>query len=274
MRARYRRPCGGDRVLPRAEDRSGRGRARRRRSAPASSTISTPPASRRSGRARPPRGSKAPRASPRTCAGRTTSRPPPMSASTAAAPAKAYVRAQGAPIVVKADGLAAGKGVVVARDGRGGGGRDRHDVRRRPRRGRRRGRDRGIPRRRGSLVLRALRRRDRDPARSRRRTTSASSTATRAPTPAAWAPIRPAPVMTPEMTRRAMDEIVLPTRARHEGDGRALQGRALCRADDHRRRAEADRIQRALRRSRMPGADAAADVGPGAGAARLAPTAC
>jgi phosphoribosylamine---glycine ligase len=33
----------------------------------------------------------------------------------AAAPAKAYIRAQGAPIVVKADGLAAGKGVVVAR---------------------------------------------------------------------------------------------------------------------------------------------------------------
>jgi phosphoribosylamine--glycine ligase len=33
---------------------------------------------------------------------------------TAAAPAKDYVRAQGAPIVVKADGLAAGKGVVVA----------------------------------------------------------------------------------------------------------------------------------------------------------------
>jgi len=32
----------------------------------------------------------------------------------AAAPAKAYVRAQGVPIVVKADGLAAGKGVVVA----------------------------------------------------------------------------------------------------------------------------------------------------------------
>jgi len=33
---------------------------------------------------------------------------------TAAAPAKAYVHAHGAPIVVKADGLAAGKGVVVA----------------------------------------------------------------------------------------------------------------------------------------------------------------
>jgi phosphoribosylamine---glycine ligase len=34
---------------------------------------------------------------------------------TAAAPAKAYVGAKGAPIVVKADGLAAGKGVIVAR---------------------------------------------------------------------------------------------------------------------------------------------------------------
>jgi phosphoribosylamine---glycine ligase len=34
----------------------------------------------------------------------------------AAAPAKAYLRAHGAPIVVKADGLAAGKGVVVAQN--------------------------------------------------------------------------------------------------------------------------------------------------------------
>src|SRR5690606_28356339 len=33
-----------------------------------------------------------------------------------AEPARAYVRAQGAPIVVKADGLAAGKGVIVAMD--------------------------------------------------------------------------------------------------------------------------------------------------------------
>src|ERR1700720_3426867 len=80
----------------------------------------------------------------------------------AAAPAKAYVRQQGVPIVVKADGLAAGKGVVVATSvaeaeaaidtilggslgsaaGRGG-----------------RGGHRRVPRRRGSLVLCALRRR-------------------------------------------------------------------------------------------------------------------
>jgi phosphoribosylamine--glycine ligase len=35
---------------------------------------------------------------------------------TAIAPAKAYLRGHGAPIVIKADGLAAGKGVVVAQD--------------------------------------------------------------------------------------------------------------------------------------------------------------
>jgi phosphoribosylamine--glycine ligase len=35
---------------------------------------------------------------------------------TEAAPAKAYIREKGAPIVVKADGLAAGKGVIVAMD--------------------------------------------------------------------------------------------------------------------------------------------------------------
>src|ERR1700693_3962467 len=40
----------------------------------------------------------------------------------AAAPAQAYVRAHGAPIVVKADGLAAGKGVVVGSSVAGGGG--------------------------------------------------------------------------------------------------------------------------------------------------------
>jgi len=34
----------------------------------------------------------------------------------AAAPAKAYLRARGTPIVIKADGLAAGKGVIVAQD--------------------------------------------------------------------------------------------------------------------------------------------------------------
>ena len=81
--------------------------------------------------------------------------------------AKAYIRAQGAPIVVKADGLAAGKGVVVAMTEARGARRGRHDVRRRFRRGRRRGRGRGVHGRRGSLVLRAVRRRARAAARHR-----------------------------------------------------------------------------------------------------------
>ena len=63
---------------------------------------------------------------------------------TNAADALAYVRAKGAPIVVKADGLAAGKGVVVAQDAGRGRRRHRHDVRRRVRRGRRRSGDRGV----------------------------------------------------------------------------------------------------------------------------------
>ena len=77
-----------------------------------------------------------------------------------AAAARAYLREQGAPIVVKADGLAAGKGVVVAAtvaeaeaavadimESRVHGAAGAAVV------------DRGMPGRRGSLLLRALRRR-------------------------------------------------------------------------------------------------------------------
>ena len=137
------------------------------------------------------------------------------------------------------------------------------------RRGRRRGRGRGIPRRRGGVAssrCATARPRSRSPP---RRTTSACFDGDTGPNTGGMGAYSPAPVMTPEMTRRTMDEIVRADRARHEGDGRALQGRALRRADDHRRGAEADRVQRALRRSGMPGADAAADVGSRAGAARL-----
>ena len=109
---------------------------------------------------------------------------------TDAASAKAYVRAQGAPIVVKADGLALGKGVVVAQtiaeaedaiDMMFGGAFG--EV------GQRSG-DRGVPQRRGespSSRCATARPRSRLPP---RRITSAPSTATRDRTPAAWAPIR------------------------------------------------------------------------------------
>ena len=58
------------------------------------------------------------------------------------------------------------------------------------RRGRRRGGDRGVPGGRGGVAVRAVRRRGTRCCSARRRTTSASATATPARTPAAWAPIR------------------------------------------------------------------------------------
>ena len=106
------------------------------------------------------------------------------------ASAKAYVEKMGAPIVIKADGLAAGKGVTVAMtldealaaldacfDGsfgqrrRGGGGR-------------------GIPRPARRRVSSACATAPPRCPSAPRRTTSASATATPARTPAAWAPIR------------------------------------------------------------------------------------
>ena len=59
------------------------------------------------------------------CARMRHSRPPPMSASPTPARPRPMSRERGAPIVVKADGLAAGKGVVVATTLERGGGRGR-----------------------------------------------------------------------------------------------------------------------------------------------------
>ena len=133
-RARPRRPCSGDRVLPRARHRFRRGRAGSAAGAPASSTISKRPASRLSGRARPRRGSKAPRASPRICAGRTAFRPPPMSASRAADAGQSLHPRAG-----RADRGQGRRACRRQRRGRGadrrrGRSRHRHDVRRRLRR--------------------------------------------------------------------------------------------------------------------------------------------
>jgi phosphoribosylamine---glycine ligase len=129
---------------------------------------------------------------------------------TAADPAKAYLRAQGAPIVVKADGLAAGKGVVVAQSvtdaeaaidmmfsgGVGGAGAEvvveeflsgeeasffaLCDG------------ERAIP-----LIS----------AQDHKRVLDGDQ----GPNTGGMGAYSPAPVMTPELTQRAMDEIVLPT---------------------------------------------------------------
>ena len=93
---------------------------------------------------------------------------------TDAAEAKAFVAKRGAPIVVKADGLAAGKGVVVATSVQEATDADRlHADAEQVRRRRRARRDRGVPRRRGGELHRHVRRHAR-PARSPpARTTSA-----------------------------------------------------------------------------------------------------
>ena len=232
----YRRPGG---ARPAREDRLRRGRA-------GGAAGRGPGRPARGGRhqglrpvGRGGRSSKAPRASPRSSAGATTSRPPPTSASPTLDRPMAYIEAQGAPIVVKADGLAAGKGVDRRRDGRrrrsrrcatcwsgnrfGAAGAavvieeflDGEEVsffalvRRRARaaagrragpQARRRRRQRPQHRRHGRLFAGA------DPRRRR-------------------------------CSERAMGEIILPTVRAHGGRGHAVQGRALCRPDDRQRTA-------------------------------------
>ena len=107
--------------------------------------------------------------------------------------AKAYVRAQGAPIVIKADGLAAGKGVTVAATRRGGAGRPGAGVRRRVRQRRPDGRDRGMPARRGGEPVRPGRRPQRAASSAPPRITRPWAKAIAGPIPAAWAPMRPHP---------------------------------------------------------------------------------
>ena len=79
--------------------------------------------------ARRRRSSRAPRASPRTLCSELDIPTGAYRRFTDAARRAAYVRAQGAPIVVKADGLAAGKGVVVAETLAEAEAAHRHDVR-------------------------------------------------------------------------------------------------------------------------------------------------
>jgi phosphoribosylamine---glycine ligase len=75
-----------------------------------------------------------------------------------AADARVFVRRRGAPIVVKADGLAAGKGVTVAESVAEAIAAIDDMLLRRVRRGRRGGGGRGVPRRRGGELLRPGRR--------------------------------------------------------------------------------------------------------------------
>ena len=117
-------------------------------------------------------------------------------------------------------------------------------------------------------LLRAVRRHARGPARARRRTTSGSARATPGRTPAAWAPISPAPgVHRRRCEAAAMERIIRPTLAEMARRGTPFRGVLFAGLMLTAGRAEADRVQRPLRRPGVPGAAAAAALRPAAGAA-------
>ena len=172
--------------------------------------------------------------------------------------AKDFIRRKGAPIVVKADGLAAGKGVIIAETvaeaeaavdsmltgGQFGEAGEEVVI------------EEFLAGEEASFF--ALVDGETALPLASPRTTSAPSTATRAPTPAAWAPIHRRRSLPTPCVAEVMRKIIEPTVAAMKARGPAVQGRAVCRADADRRRTEAARIQCPLRRSRMPGADACA----------------
>ena len=172
--------------------------------------------------------------------------PPPTTPSEAIA----WWRELGRPVVVKLDGLAAGKGVVVPADARRDRGRD-------PRARRRRAdRARGAPQRPGVLAARAVRRRARRAAADR-------------PGPQAHRRGRHRPEhrrdgrLRPGAGRRTTaDELtatfVQPVLDHLAARRHAVRRRALRRADAHRRRPAAARVQLPLRRPRDAGGAAAA----------------
>ena len=186
-----------------------------------------------------------------------------------------YARERGAPLVVKADGLAAGKGVVVAlRHRRSEALRHRHDVT-----------AASFGEAGGEIVIEefldgeeasffALCDGDTAIALTTAQDHKRAFDGDKGPNTGGMGAYSPAPNIDAAMSARVMTEIVAADAAGDEGDGCALQGRALCRADDHARRAEADRIQCALRRPGNPSADAAPDVGSGSGAAGEPRRAC
>jgi phosphoribosylamine--glycine ligase len=138
---------------------------------------------------------------------------------TEAAPAIAYIRKQGAPIVVKADGLAAGKGVVVARteDEAVAAVRDMLEDRTFGAAGRRVVIEEFLQGEEASFIVMA------DGAHALAMATSqdhkARDDGDRGPNTGGMGAYSPAPVVTPEIHARVMAEVILPTLRGMAADG-------------------------------------------------------
>ena len=163
-------------------------------------------------------------------------------------------------------------GAEGRRAGRGQGSDHLRDARRRRARpppsssterrfGETRGGPRGVPRRRGALAARPLRRRERGAAGARPGLQADRRRRRGARTPAAWAATRRSRASRP--TRSSRSSTRPPAGRRGDGAARdALPRRPLRRADDDRRRAQGARVQHPLRRPRDAGGAAAAALRP------------
>ena len=183
---------------------------------------------------------------------------------TSAADALAYVRQQGAPIVVKADGLAAGKGVVVAMtmaeaeaaiammfDGAFGAAGAEVVI------------EEFLSGREISFF--ALSDGDTAIALASAQDHKRVFDHDQGPNTGGMGAYSPTPFVTRGSSRPDHVADHSADGQRHEGARHAVSRRALCRRDADGRRSKAVRIQCPLRRSGMPGLDAADDVGPRAG---------
>ena len=169
------------------------------------------------------------------------------------APALAYIEAEGAPIVVKADGLALGKGVIVAQTVA-----EAQEAARSMMDGRKFGQA-------GARVVieecmtgpevTVLAFCDGEhlvPMPSSQDHKRAFD-GNQGPNTGGMGAISPSPNYTPEVARRCMEEIFPAHGGRPQGGGPPLPGSALLWPDAHPRRPQGGGVQCPLRRSRMPG---------------------
>ena len=270
-RARYRRPCGRRCVLPATRRSIWSSSGPKGRWSPGSATICGRRASRSSGRRRLPRSSKARRASPRISAPDTEFRPPPTAASRDADAAKAYVREAG-----RAD---RGQGRRPCR-GQGRDGRD--DARRRRLQAIDACFDGAFGGAGAEVVVEEFLTGEEasffclcdgatalpfGTAQDHKRVGEGDT----GPNTGGMGAYSPAPVMTPEMIERTMTEIIEPTMRGMAEMGAPFSGVLFAGLMITRDGSEAHRIQCPLRRSRMPGADDAAEgrpAGPAGGRGR------
>ena len=242
----------------RAAHRPGRDRARSAAGRWARRFACAPPACAVFGPSRAAAQLEGSRASPRSCAPRAGIPTAAYVRATALAAARAALDDFALPVVIKADGLAAGKGVIIAETRERGRGRAGRHVRRA-----------ASARPGAEVVIEEFL--EGEEASFFALTDGATIVAVRLgagpqarrrgryrPQHRRHGRLQPGAGAHPELEGEAIERIVAPTVRAMADDGHALFGRALCRADADPRGAQADRVQLPLRRSRMPGADDAA----------------